>query len=87
MFLIVGKFLSPDPLGHAASWDLYSYCNGDPINNYDPDGRFGKGAAKGVTLGGFGRYDNNTQRIAGMVEQVGSYFVPGSQEYAVARAG
>ena len=34
-----GDFLSPDPLGHSASLDLYSYCNGDPINNYDPDGR------------------------------------------------
>ena len=87
MFLIVGKFLSPDPLGHAASWDLYSYCNGDPINNIDPDGRFGKGAATGVVLGGFGQYDNNTQRIAGMVGQIGSCFVPGLDGYAVARAG
>ena len=34
-----GTFLSPDPLGHSASMDLYSYCNGDPINNFDPDGR------------------------------------------------
>jgi RHS repeat-associated protein len=31
--------LSPDPLGHAASMDLYSFCNGDPVNNFDPDGR------------------------------------------------
>ena len=37
-----GEFLSPDPLGHAASMDLYSYCNGDPVNGLDPDGRFGK---------------------------------------------
>ena len=35
-------FLSPDPLGHGASMDLYSYCNGDPVNGLDPDGRFGK---------------------------------------------
>jgi RHS repeat-associated protein len=34
-----GTFLSADPLGHAASMDLYSYCGGDPINNYDPNGR------------------------------------------------
>ena len=40
-----GTFLSADPLGHAACMDLYSYCNGDPVNNLDPDGRFGKGAA------------------------------------------
>ena len=34
-----GRFLSPDPLGHAASWDLYSFANGDPITYDDPDGR------------------------------------------------
>jgi RHS repeat-associated protein len=34
-----GSFLSPDPLGHAACADLYSYCNGDPVNFLDPDGR------------------------------------------------
>jgi RHS repeat-associated protein len=37
-----GRFLSPDPKGHAASWDLYSYANGDPVNGMDPDGRIGK---------------------------------------------
>jgi hypothetical protein len=37
-----GHFLSPDPLGHAASPDLYSAFNGDPVNNFDPDGRLGK---------------------------------------------
>ena len=42
---LAGHFLSPDPLGHAASMDLYSFCNGDPINRFDPTGRFGKGAA------------------------------------------
>ena len=34
-----GTFLSCDPLGHEASADLYSYCDGDPVNNFDPDGR------------------------------------------------
>ena len=34
-----GRFLCPDPYGHAASMDLYSYCNGDPINGIDPTGR------------------------------------------------
>jgi RHS repeat-associated protein len=34
-----GRFLSPDPLGQAASDDLYSYCGGDPVNSFDPDGR------------------------------------------------
>lgn len=38
-------FLSPDPLGHAASMSLYDYCSGDPVNGLDPDGRFGKSAS------------------------------------------
>jgi len=37
-----GRFLSPDPLGHGSSMSLYDYANGDPINQVDPDGRFGK---------------------------------------------
>jgi len=80
-----GTFLSPDPLGHSASMDLYSYCDGDPVNGYDPDGRIGKGAATGVALGGFGQYDNTTQQIAGLVGQIGSYFIPGMQGYSAAR--
>jgi len=34
-----GRFLSADPLGHAASMSLYDYCDGDPVNHLDPDGR------------------------------------------------
>ena len=34
-----GRFLSPDPMGHAASMSLYDFANGDPVNNFDPDGR------------------------------------------------
>ncbi|MGC9944001.1 MAG: RHS repeat-associated core domain-containing protein, partial [Verrucomicrobiota bacterium] len=45
---LVGHFLSPDPLGHAGSMDLHSFCNGDPVNCFDPTGRFGKGAVAGV---------------------------------------
>jgi RHS repeat-associated protein len=40
---LAGHFLSADPLGHAGSMDLQSFCNGDPVNNFDPTGRFGKG--------------------------------------------
>jgi len=35
-----GRFLSVDPLGHAASRSLYDFCNGDPVNYFDADGRF-----------------------------------------------
>jgi RHS repeat-associated protein len=34
-----GRFLSPDPKGQAASMSLYDYAGGDPVNNFDPDGR------------------------------------------------
>jgi len=34
-----GRFISPDPFGHAASMDLYSFANGDPVNFVDPTGR------------------------------------------------
>jgi hypothetical protein len=36
---VSGRFLSPDPKGQAASMSLYDFCNGDPVNNWDPDGR------------------------------------------------
>ena len=36
---VAGRFLNADPLGHSASMDLYSFCGGDPVNSFDPDGR------------------------------------------------
>jgi RHS repeat-associated protein len=39
---LAGRFTSADPMGHGASQDLYSFCGGDPVNFFDPDGRFGK---------------------------------------------
>ncbi|NNM43192.1 MAG: hypothetical protein HKM07_02490 [Chlamydiae bacterium] len=36
----IGRFISQDPIGRPICSDLYSYANGDPINYYDPDGRF-----------------------------------------------
>jgi hypothetical protein len=41
-------FISPDPEGHVASMDLYSYCNGDPVNQYDADGRLQTGFNSGL---------------------------------------
>jgi RHS repeat-associated protein len=46
-----GRFVSPDPLGHAASLSLYDYAGNDPINALDPDGRLGKAAAQSVWNG------------------------------------
>jgi len=39
---VAGRFTSADPLGHGASMDLYSFCGGDPVNTFDPDGRISK---------------------------------------------
>lgn len=45
---VAGRFLSPDPAGHEAAYDLYSFCGGDPINQFDPTGRFGKEMFQGI---------------------------------------
>jgi RHS repeat-associated protein len=36
---VSGSFVSCDPYGHDADPSLYAFCNGDPINYFDPDGR------------------------------------------------
>lgn len=47
-----GRFLSPDPLGHESSWDLYSYANGDPINYLDANGRWTSKGLQEVMISG-----------------------------------
>jgi RHS repeat-associated protein len=42
-----GRFISPDPLGHSATPDLYSAFAGDPIDNFDPDGCLSVNTARG----------------------------------------
>ena len=66
---VAGRWLSPDPMGHAVSLSLYDYCGNDPINGLDPDGRVAKvglayaggfveGAAEGIgnELIGLGKF-------------------------------
>jgi len=36
-----GTFLSSDPVWNGRDPNYYSFCGGDPINSFDPDGRFG----------------------------------------------
>ena len=36
---IAGNWLGADPLGHKADPSLYAFCNGDPVNSFDSDGR------------------------------------------------
>jgi RHS repeat-associated protein len=42
---LAGHFTSADPLGHNGSQDLYTFAGGDPVNFFDPSGRFGKQVA------------------------------------------
>ena len=79
-----GRFISPDPFGHAASMDLYSFANGDPINFVDQTGRgaesavpsansvgdpIGKGTADSPTLPS--RIEANAQGTA--IQRSGVY--------------
>jgi RHS repeat-associated protein len=42
-----GRFISPDPLGHPATADLYSAFAGNPIDHFDPDGMLSVNTARG----------------------------------------
>jgi RHS repeat-associated protein len=48
---LAAHLLSPDPLGHAASMDLYSAFGNDGINYFDPTGRLGKQVGQDVEIG------------------------------------
>jgi RHS repeat-associated protein len=34
----IGRFLTPDPIGHEGGLNLYAYCDNDPLGDIDPDG-------------------------------------------------
>ena len=58
-----GRFLSTDSVGYPACLDLYVYANGDPINYFDPDGRFASPVyqtIKPVVIGAFQPLINQT---------------------------
>lgn len=63
-----GRFLSADPLGHGASWSLYDYAAGDPVNGMDPDGRLGVATINSLTyglVGGVASLDAQVTTFAG----------------------
>ena len=72
----VGRWLSPDPVGHAGSLSLYDYCDNDPLNVFDPDGRFGKGVGGGAVKGDYYKPTNFAQGLGQFVGQVGAGFTP-----------
>jgi RHS repeat-associated protein len=65
-----GRFVSPDPLGHAASLSLYDYAGNDPVNGMDPDGRLAKQQLQDRTIGLFyesvGAAENLRDSITGL---------------------
>jgi hypothetical protein len=56
--------------------DLYSYCNGDPVNNLDPDGRIATGFGGGAIKGDYYKPQNTSQAIGQFLGQVGVGFTP-----------
>jgi RHS repeat-associated protein len=69
----VGKFISVDPAEQGENW--YSFCDNDPINNYDPDGRLslrGWGVFWGGLKVGFKQYA--LKMAADAVSKVGLKF-------------
>ncbi|HWX22414.1 MAG TPA: DUF6531 domain-containing protein [Candidatus Binatia bacterium] len=43
-----GRFLAHDPVLDLANPGGFSFCGGDPLNQFDPDGRFSKGFSEGL---------------------------------------
>ena len=37
----IGRFLTPDPIGHEGGLNLYAYCDNNPVNAVDPTGHQG----------------------------------------------
>jgi RHS repeat-associated protein len=79
-----GRFLSPDPKGQAASMSLYDFCNGDPVNFFDPLGLQASGpndinwndvAQATARQGQFATQPNGTNGTAQLLVQAGATIV------------
>jgi RHS repeat-associated protein len=66
-----GRFLGADPLGHDSDPSLYTFCNGDPIDQFDSDGRLATQAAQNQLNGDYGTaqgvLDGGTTMARGLV--------------------
>lgn len=63
-----GQFLSQDPVSYPMCLDLYAYANGDPVNYFDPEGRFASPvyqSVKPVVIGALQPFNGLNQAIQG----------------------
>jgi RHS repeat-associated protein len=51
---VAGSFLNVDPMWNNRDPNYHTFAGGDPINYFDPDGRFGKGVGSGALDMGIG---------------------------------
>jgi RHS repeat-associated protein len=86
-----GRFITRDPIGYAAGMNLYTYCDGDPVNRIDPLGldwldtlsNFCAGAGDSLTFGltSFARSGINKivwDETSDMVDHDGTAYVVGA---------
>jgi RHS repeat-associated protein len=68
---VSGRWLTYDSVWNSGDPDGYTFCaGGDPVNDFDPDGRFGKQYAQFQYNGGVAGY--GLRGLAGAVNTVGS---------------
>ena len=69
-----GRFLSPDPVGSPLSPNLYNYANCDPVNFYDPDGRFASAAYQTVDPSVMACNQNPGLAVGALLANSGEHF-------------
>jgi RHS repeat-associated protein len=81
---VPGRWVSADSVWNGQDPNYFTFCGGDPINSFDPDGRFGKGsvgnlATLGQSIGSFAQnaYYSASYGVAAAVygtDQAGQWY-------------